>query len=140
VPPGIQLFLTEPIRYILGIDETDWLEGEYEGDNTVDFVPKQIYINLKQLSTSNNMQSLPTSYTLQSSQVLGFIPMSLRYIKLLGLFGEYIEKTFSNPIFKSLTSGSINELEFDFIAEWGNGKMFKLNNHSQPIKLVLEIK
>jgi hypothetical protein len=136
VPPGIQLFLTEPIRYILGIDEIAWLKGEYEGDNMVEFVPKQIHINLKQLSTSNNLQCGMQS-RLQSSQVLGFIPMSLKSKNLLG---GYIEKTFSNPIFKRLTSGSINELEFDFIVEWGNGKMFKLNNHSQPIKLVLEIK
>jgi hypothetical protein len=135
VPPGIQLFLTEAVRYLLGIDDSDWLEGEYEGDREVEFIPKQIHINLRQLSASNNL--LNNDQNFESSQVLGFIPMSLKSKNLLG---GYIEKTISNPIFKRLTSGSIHELDFDFKVEWGNEKMYKLDNHSQPIKLVLEIK
>jgi hypothetical protein len=55
-------------------------------------------------------------------------------------FGESFMINFENPHFKRLTTGVINELDFDFMVEWGNGVKHKLDNHGLPIDLVLEIK
>ena len=141
IPPGVSIYLSEAVRYLLGIDKKvtiysdSWLRDGYDGDRAIDFVPKSIHIYLKQLSTSEN--SLAVSRRSQPSQLLGFLPLTL---KSRGLFGGYIEKSFSNPTFKALASGMINELDFDCKVNWGNGVMHKLDNHSQPIRLELEIK
>ena len=133
IPAGYQVWLPEAIRYLLGLEDEDWLSaGEYEGDRAVEFSPKRLLIYLKQLSTSKNFES--KNQHLEPSQLLGVIPISSKS------FGEYIVINVDNPLFKNLNCSSINELDFDFKIEWANGKRDKLDNHSQPIDLILEIK
>ena len=124
--------MPEVIRYLLGLEDKDWLSaGEYEGDRAVKFSPKRLFIYLKQLSTSVNFK-LSKYQHLEPSQLLGVIPISSKK------FGEYATISFDNPLFKNLNCNSINELDFDFKIEWANGKR-ELDNHSQPIDLILEI-
>ena len=137
VPPGHEIWLPEAIRYLLGLEDDGWLTaGEYEGDRAVEFSPKRLLIYLKQLSTSTNFEHLKSEnhqLHVEPSQLLGVIPISSKS------FGEYTAVSFDNPLFKDL-SCDINELDFDFKIEWANGKRDKLDNHSQPIDLILEIK
>ena len=133
IPDGYELWLTDPMRYVLGLDDTNWLSaGEYNGDRAVEFSPKRILVYLKQVSTTGNWES--DNQQLKPSQLLGVIPTPTES------FGESFTMSFENPHFKLLQSGSINELDFDFKVEWGNDVKHKLDNHSQPIDLVLEIK
>ena len=136
IPAGHEIFLPEAIRYLLGLEDDDsigWLTaGEYEGDFPVEFSPKRLLIYLKQLSTSTNFES--KNQRLEPSQLLGVIPISSKS------FGEYTTVSFDNPLFKNINCSSINELDFDFKIEWANGKRDKLDNHSQPIDLILEVK
>ena len=134
IPPDHQVWLPAAIRYLLGLEDEDWLSaGEYEGDRAVEFSPKRILIYLKQLSTSKNIES--KNQRLELSQLLGVIPISSES------FGGYTTINFDQPIFKDLAcSSKINELDFDFKMQWGNGNKHKLDNHSQPIDLILEIK
>ena len=136
IPAGYQVWLPEAIRYLLGLEDEDWLSsGEYEGDSPVEFSPKRLLIYLKQLSTSTNFEhNKSKNRQIEPSQLLGVIPISSKS------FGEYTTVYFDNPLFKNLNCSSINELEFDFKIEWANGKRDKLDNHSQPIDLILEIK
>ena len=132
IPASYQVWLPEAIRYLLGLEDEDWLSaGEYEGDRAVEFSPKRLLIYLKQLSTSTNFES--NTQHLEPSQLLGVIPITSKS------FGEYIAISFDNPLFKNLNCSSINELDFDFKIEWANGKRDKLDNHSQPIDLIFEI-
>jgi hypothetical protein len=133
VPANVMIWLPEPVRYLLGIDDDDWLDaGEYEGDRAVDFSPKKILVYLKQLSTSHNFSS--DGERLVPSQLMAIIPIPTV------AFGRSFTITLAKPQFKLLHSGDISELDFDFKVEWGNGKKDKLDNHTQPIDLVLEIK
>ena len=133
IPTGYEVWLPEVIKYMLGIDDEGWLSaGEYQGDSAVDFLPKRLLINLRQLSTSNNFEN--KQQLLEPSQLLCAIPISSKP------FGEYTTINFDNPLFKDLNCTSINELDFDFKVEWANGKKDKLDNHSPPIDLTLEIK
>ena len=88
---------------------------------------------MKQLSTSTNFEP-SKNQRLEPSQLLGVIPISSKK------FGEYSTISFDSPLFKNLNCSSINELDFDFKIELANGKRDKLDNHSQPIDLILEIK
>ena len=57
IPAGYQVWLPEAIRYLLGLEDEDWLSaGEYEGDRAVEYSPKRLLIHLKQLSTSTNFE------------------------------------------------------------------------------------
>ena len=133
IPLGYQIWLTDPIRHVLGLEDSGWLEAEYDGDSAVEFSPKRILVYLRQLSTTNNL--LNNNQKLVSSQILSIIPMSTKS------FGESFTINFENPHFRFLqTNNAINELDFDFKVEWGNGVQHKLDNHEQPIDLVLEIK
>ena len=132
IPPNIQLWLPSPIQYLFGLDDDEWLEGNYAGDRAIEFEPKRLIVYLKQLSTTGNLAGV--NDTLQPSQILETIPISLYS------FGGYETINYSNPIFKNLTSSYIQELDFDFKVEWGNGTKHKLDNHSQPIDIVLEIR
>ena len=98
----------------------------------MNFRLRDFLIYLKQLSTSANFES--KNQRLEPSQLLGVIPISSKK------FGEYTTVSFDNPLFKNLNCSSINELDFDFKIEWANGKRDKLDNHSQPIDLILEVK
>ena len=134
IPAGYQVWLPEAIRYLLGLEDEDWLSaGEYEGDFPVEFSPKRLLVYLKQLSTSANFEP-SKNQRLEPSQLLGGIPISSKS------FGEYIVINVDSPLFKNLNCSSIDELDFDFKIEWANGKRDKLDNHSQPIDLILEIK
>ena len=133
IPDGYEIWLPEAICYLLGLEDDDWIPaGEYMGDRSVEFSPKRLLIYLKQLSTSKNIES--KNQLLEYSQLLGMIPISSKS------FGEYTTISFDEPLFKDLNCSGINELDFDFKIEWANGKRDKLDNHSQPIDLVLEIK
>ena len=132
IPAGYQVWLPEAIRYLLGLEDEDWLSaGEYEGDRAVEFSPKRLLVYFKQLSTSTNFE-FKNQY-LEPSQLLDVIPLSSKS------FDEYIVINVDNPLFKNLNCSSINELDFDFKIEWANGKRDKLDNHFQPIDLILEI-
>ena len=131
VPAGIEIWLPDPIKYMLGIDESGWINTNYEGDRPVEFSPKRLLIFLKQLSTTGNYHS--QNQNLRQSQLLKTIPISPEP------FGTHSTFEFQNPDCILLTSGSINKLDFDFKVEWGNGKLDKLNNHSLPIDLDLHI-
>lgn len=134
IPEGISLWIPEAVKYMLGIQDEGWLQGNYVGDRPVEFLPTGgISIYLKELSTSNNV-STNGKGKLVSSNYLGNIPM------LSENFGQYFSIRFDNPIFKKLNSGNIEKLEFDLKLEWGNGVQDTLNNHSMPISLELEIK
>ena len=134
IPAGYQVWLPVAIRYLLGLEDEDWLSaGEYEGDFPVEFSPKRLLIYLKQLSTSTNFELVKNQH-LEPSQLLGIIPISSKK------FGEYTTINVDNPLFENLNCSSINELDFDFKIERANGKRDKLDNHSQPIDLILEIK
>ena len=133
IPTGVHIWLPDSIRYLLGLDDEGWLDSEeYIGDRAVEFSPKRILIYSKQLSTTSNIES--KNQQLGPSQLLGIIRMSTKP------FGESFTINFENPHFKRLTTGIINELDFDFKVEWGNGIKHKLNNHSQPIDLILEVR
>ena len=135
IPLNYQVWLPEALLYLLGLEDQVWLTaGEYEGDRAVDFLPKRLLIYLKQLSTSNNFESTGKSQQLVPSQLFGVVPISSKS------FGECTTINFDYPLFKDLNCSSINELDFEFVMEWANGKRDKLDNHSQPIDLTLEIK
>ena len=132
IPPGIQLLLPVPISYLLGMDDEGWLNGEYTGDRTIEFAPKRMLIYLKQLSTTNNFSN--DNANLRPSLLLMTLPLPYESI------GGYHTFNFDKAHFKLLQSSGINELDFDFKLEWGNGVKHKLDNHSQPIDIILEIK
>ena len=133
IPAGYQVWFSEALCYLLGLDDDNWLTaGEYEGDRSIEFSPKRLLSYLKQLSTSTNFES--KNQRLEPSQLLGVIPISSKQ------FGEYITINYDQPVFKNLNCGSIHAIDLDFKIEWANGKQHKLDNHSQPIDLTLEIK
>lgn len=132
IPIGKQLWLTDPVRYLLGIDDESWLDsGEYTGDRTIEFAPKRMLIYLDQLTTTNNISDNKT--VLRPSRLLETFPIPYKSI------GGYQTFNFDKPNFKLLQPGSINELDFDIKMEWGNGAKHKLDNHSQPISILLEV-
>ena len=124
--------MAEPIRYVYGIDETRWINTDYAGDRPIEFTPKRMLIYLKQLSTTLNFHN--QNQNLRSSQLLKVIPIQPKP------FGTHTAFEFNNPDFVSLSSNDINEHDFDFKMEWGSGVIHKLDNHSLPIDLNLEIK
>lgn len=134
IPSDITIHLTEPISYLLGLDDDGWLvPGEYVGDRAVEFLPKRILIYLKQLSTTNNLVS--DNQRLSSSQLLAVVPMCTKS------FGESYAVNVEKPIYKELSPGNaLSEIDLDFKVQWSNGVRHKLDNHDQPIDLVLEIK
>ena len=130
IPAGIKLWLTDLIRYLLGIDEASWLTDVYEGDRISEFTPKRLLIYLKQLSTSKNYEN--NNQELQPSQLMCSIPLSAESL------GSFHIIKFDNLQYKQLQN-NIHELDFDFKIEWGNGFRNKLDNHGQPIDLTLEV-
>ena len=132
LPPNIELWLPDPVRYALGIDGSSWINTDYVGDRPVELAPKRILIYLKQLSTTGNYHN--QNQNLRGSQLLEIIPISPEP------FGKHSTFNFDNPDYIPLNSGDINELDFDFKVEWGNGVTHKLDNNLLPIDLNLEIK
>ena len=133
IPAETRLWLPEPIRHLLGIDDNDgWFQsGGYIGDRPPAFTPKRLLIYLEQLSTTANFEN--KNQTIQPSQLLASIPLSG------AAFGSFHRVTFNDPQFKNLQS-NVHELNFNFKLDWGNGVRQKLDNHSLPIDLDLEIK
>ena len=130
IPPSIELLMTNSMLNLLGIEESGWLSGIYEGDRAVELSPRNILIFLKQLSSSGNLFN--NNQRIVSSELLGSIPVSDKR------FGENYTVEYSKIRFKDIQEGTIHNLDFDFKVEWANGTR-KLNNHSQPISLELEI-
>ena len=133
IPENVDVWLTEPIRYVLGLNEDKWFERPGEtGDRPVEFLPAGgISIYLDELSTSN----LSTKQdNLVNSNLLGDIPM------LSENFGQYYSIQYDKPKFLNLTAGEIHQLEFSLKINWGNNVEHVLDNHSMPISLELEIK
>ena len=129
VPAEYEIWLPDPIKNILGIDDEGWLStGEYVGDHAVEFSPQRIEIYLRQLNTSKNLAS--RSSHLSGSQLLGLIPLSTAG------FGEYFSITYENSCMKALQHRDIHELDLDFKVVW-RSHTEKLDNHSQPLDLEL---
>ena len=125
VPAEYQIFLPDPVKKILGIDD-ELSTGEYVGDHSVEFSPQRIEIHLKQLNTSKNLQN--SNSTIIGSQLLGFISMPSED------FGEYFSTTYENPCMKELQQGNIHELDLDFKVVWRD-RTEKLDNHGQPLDI-----
>lgn len=133
IPGGVILWLPEAVKYMIGLEDDQWLQGDYVGDKPVEFVPAGgISIYLDEISTTDNY-STSKSGNIINSNLLGHIPM------LSENFGQYFSLYYDNPTFVNLTTGLINQLEFRFKLGWRNGVQHKLNNHSMPISLELEI-
>ena len=130
VPAEYEIWLPDPVKKILGIDDEGWLStGEYIGDHSVEFSPQRIEIYLRQFNTSKNLASCPDE-TLSGSQLLGFVPLSTAG------FGEYFSTTYENPCIKALQHREIHELDLDFKVVWCS-RTEKLDNHNQPLDLEL---
>ena len=135
LPEGVDLWLSDAVKYMIGLD-TDhddglngWLRGSYDGDRPVEFLPAGgISIYLNELSTTNNFSNT------EISNFLGNIPM------LSENFGQYFSIQYDNPLFLDLKVGQISQLDISLKLNWRNGVQHKLNNHSLPISLELEIK
>ena len=129
VPAEYEIWLPDPIKNILGIDDEGWLStGDYVGDHAVEFSPQRIEIYLRQLNTSKNLAS--RSSHLSGSQLLGFIPLSTAG------FGEYFSTIYENPCMKALQHREIHELDLDFKVVWSD-RTEKLDNHNQSLDLEL---
>ena len=77
VPAEYEIWLPDPVKKILGIDDEDWLStGEYIGDHSVEFSPQGIEIYLRQLSSTENLASNRNGH-LSPSNLLGFIPLTM---------------------------------------------------------------
>jgi len=134
IPENVLLYLPEPVRYMLGLDDDDWLHGDNIGDRPVEFLPARgVNIYLNKLSTSKNFSADKSGHII-SSNLLGNIPM------LSENFGQYVYLHYDNPIFIDLAAGEINQLEFELKLYWQSGNQDQLNNHSMPVSLELEIK
>lgn len=132
VPADYQIWLPDPVKKILGVNDEGWLiTGEYVGDHSVEFSPQRIEIYLKQLNTSTNL--LNNKAQLNGSQLLGFVPLSTAN------FGDYFSKEYYSPIMKELQRGQIHEIDLDFKVVWRD-RTEKLDNHDQPLNLELIIK
>ena len=132
IPDTYQIWFPDRVRSMLGLDDENWIAaGGYDGDRAIEFSPRRVLLYLKQLSTTGNLQS--DNATLTTSQLLGFVNLSN------GAFGDYFVTNYEKPSFKKLQATDISELDFDFKIEWRD-RTEKLDNHSQPLDLVLEIK
>ena len=130
VPAEYEIWLPDPVKKILGIDDEDWLStGEYIGDHSVEFSPQRIEIYLRQLSSTVNFYSNRNGH-LSPSNLLGFIPLTM------GGLGEYFITSIENPYMRKLENGGIHKLDFDFKVVWRNCTE-KLDNHNQPLDLEL---
>ena len=139
IPDGKLIQFPERIHQVFGLDLPEdqtnyeyWMDaGEYFGDRIVELSPKRILVYLNQLSTTNNLVGEGTRIT--GSRLLGIIPISNVH------FGEGYTIQNEKPSFLKLTS-TIDEFDFDFKLDWGNGGKEKLDNHGLPIDLDLEIR
>ena len=130
VPPLCEIWLPDPIKKILGIDDEGVLtEGEYISDHFVEFLPQRIEICLRQLSSTENLDSDRNRH-LSPSNLLGFIPLTM------GGLGEYFITSIENPYMRKLENGGIHKLDFDFRVVWSD-RTEKLDNYNQPIRLEL---
>ena len=134
LPEEVSLWVPDAVKELFGLDDEGWLQGRHVSDRPVEFLPVGgINIYLDQLSTSNNL-STSKKNNLVKSNLLGNIPM------LSENFAQHFSLNFDKPAFKDLTTGNINQLEFSLKLQWRDGTEQKLDNHSLPIGLELEIK
>jgi hypothetical protein len=125
IPNGYECRLSAGLLSLLGLDDYGWLDaGIYVGDRPLDFsYPKALYIHLDQLSTTNNMvDGAPSS-------LLAIIPMSLKG------FGEVNTIYYSNPEFRLLQCGTIDELKLRITDSYGQS----IDNHGLPFTAVLQL-
>ena len=123
IPENIEVQFPQQIKDLLGLQDEGWLNtGEYDGDAAVNFLPKILYVNLEELSTTHNIgDSGP-------SQLLELIPLSSEK------FGYSTTVNFPHPLYKKLETGDISEFNVKLLI---SGK--EINNHGQPIYLTFEI-
>lgn len=134
LPDGVILWIPEAVKYMLGLDDEGWLQGVHEGDRPVEFLPAGgICIYLDEMSTTNNF-STSKKNNITNSNLLGNIPM------LSENFGQFFSVHYDNPTFVNLAEGEINQLDFSLKLQWRNGVQHKLDNHTMPISLEVEIK
>ena len=133
LPDGIILWIPEAVKYMLGLEDEGWLQGTYTGDRPVEFLPAGgISVYLDEMSTSNNFSTTKKN-NIRNSNLLGTIPM------LSENFGQFVSVHYDNPIFLDLAEGEINQLQFSLKLLWKNGKQDKLDNHTLPVSIELEI-
>ena len=115
--------LTDNLRRILGIDESGWIGGEYEGDRPVNCIThKWFHIYLDQLSTTSNLvDGAP-------STLLAIVPAASD--------GGIVDINPHYPMYKKMEVGHIHQLTLHVLDE--NGTI--VQNRESPITAVLEIR
>jgi len=132
LPCGWLVKFTDGLLNLMGLDDGlngQWLEAEtYNGDRLVDFTgTKTLYVHLDQINTSENrLNEAPTTLPAVSSGTSIFVP---------SCFGEINAVRFEHPQFKHPQAGMLNELKITIKDERGR----VLDNHGQPISVVVEI-
>ena len=127
IPENHEIWIPDRIKKIFGLDDDNPLSLGYTGDHPVEFSPRRIAVYLRQLSTTGNFLNGSTS------NLLDFIPLTDVP------FGEYFSVDFAESIMQEVNNGVIHEIDFDFKVEFRD-RVVKLDNHEQPLDLVLEIK
>ena len=136
LPRGWLVKFTDGLLNLMGLDDGlngQWLEaGTYMGDCLVDFTgTKTMHIHLDQINTSENgLNGAPTT-------LLCLIPAgsSGTSIFVPSRFGDINTVRFEHPEFKRLQVGMFSELKFTVKDDRGR----VLDNHGQPISVVVEI-
>ena len=133
IPAGWEMQFTDGLLFLLGLDDGlhgEWLDsGIYIGDRPINLVGlKTLQVYLEQLRTTGNFVDGARSTllaTVGAGQWVGRNP----------LLSAFETVCFENPEFKHLTNGLISELTVTIRDDRGN----LLDNHGQPISIVLEI-
>jgi len=130
VPVGWEIQFTDGLLSLLGLDDGlhgEWLNsGTYTGDRSIDFAGlKRLHVYVEQLSTTGNfVDGAP-------STLLAAVGVGLR-----SPLGAIETIRFENLELKRLTGGLISELKVSICDDYGK----IVDNHGQPISVVLEIR
>ncbi len=87
------IWLSDTIKYIIGLVDESWLRGEYNGDRPVEFLPAGgISIYVDEVLTTPNL-STNNSGDILNSNLLCNIPLMPEN------FGQYYSLYYDNPTF-----------------------------------------
>lgn len=127
-PAQGNVHFSEGLLQLLGFEQTHGLfkaGRAYSGQRPVNFSPNRLlFIHLEQLNTTDNTLNGAPSSLLAVIAVEGWA------------YGEIKTSVFHNPAFKSLRQGTLSELELEIKDDHGN----RIDNHSLPVSVVLEVK